>query len=463
MRILLAVYDNDSYIHYFPQGIAYVAGALIAAGHEVEIWSQDIHHYPDADLTARLDGGDYDLIGIGLIAGYYQYRRILSLAKAVNRAKKRPFFVLGGHGPTPDPAYFMKITGADAVVMGEGELTIVDLTRALAAGRSEFADIPGLAWRKNDECRINPRRELIGDLASIRWPAYDLFPMEVYRLLRYPNCTHTEFCLPVLSGRGCTFHCAFCYRMDTGFRPRTPDDVCDEVAFLQDRYRIGYIDFSDELLMSSKPRTLEFCQRILDRKMRFRWSCNGRLNYATPEVLKAMKAAGCVFINYGIESVDDTVLKNMNKALTYKMIVRGIEATLAAGISPGLNVIFGNRGDNAETLRKSVDFIKKYSDFSQLRTIRPVTPYPGSPLYYDAIRDGQLKDCADFYENKHTNSDLLSVNFTELGDDEVHELLRMANRELIGHYFESQRDSWLRQTDDLYGGRDPNFRGYRQT
>ena len=124
-----------------------------------------------------------------------------------------------------------------------------------------------------------------------------------------------------------------------------------------------------------------------------------------------MKKAGCVFINYGIEAIDNDVLKNMKKSLTTEIIIKGIQATLDAGVSPGFNIIFGNIGDNRQTLKKGVDFLLKYDDGSQMRTIRPVTPYPGSPLYYYAIENGLLKDCEDFYENKHTNSDLLAINF----------------------------------------------------
>src|SRR3990170_562092 len=118
--------------------------------------------------------------------------------------------------------------------------------------------------------------------------------------------------------------------------------------------------------------------------------------------------------------MDDQVLKNMQKALTTKLIIKGIEATLSAGISPGLNILFGNIGDNKETLNKGVEFLLKYDDGAQLRTIRPVTPYPGSPLYYYAMEKDLLRDCEDFYENKHVNSDLVAINFTDLSDDEFH-------------------------------------------
>jgi radical SAM superfamily enzyme YgiQ (UPF0313 family) len=176
-----------------------------------------------------------------------------------------------------------------------------------------------------------------------------------------------------------------------------------------------------------------------------------------------MKKAGCVFINYGIEAMDDQILKNMNKALTTKQIIKGIEATLKAGISPGLNIIFGNIGENRETLRKGVDFLVRYDDGAQMRTIRPVTPYPGSPLYKYAIEKGLLRDCEDFYENKHINSDLLAVNFTDMSDEEFHKNLFEANSVLLENYFNRLKASYETQMKKLYFERDANFRGFRQS
>ena len=358
----------------------------------------------------------------------------VQVTEAINSSKKRPFFLLGGHGPTADPDFFIRKTGADAVVLGEGEETVVDLLAALGDRRS-LDTVLGLAWRDGTTVRTTPRRPLIKDLTTIPWPAFDLFPMHCYRLLRFPHTTPSDFLMHVLSGRGCTFRCSFCYRMDTGFRARPSDDTLDEVEFLQKTYGITYIDFSDELLMNSVQRTIDFCETILRRKMKFHWFCNGRLNYAQPDVLKLMSQAGCKFINYGIEAFDNNVLKNMNKSLRTEQIVPVIVRTLEAGISPGLNMLFGNIGDNRETLRKAVDFLIEYDDQAQLRTIRPVTPYPGSPLFYQAIKMGLLKDTEDFYENKHLNSDLISVNFTELSDDEYYEALSEANKRLADNYF----------------------------
>lgn len=462
MRVLLAVYDNDSYIHWFPQGIAYIAAVLEAAGHEVDIYNQDINHWPAEHLTRFLDVNHYDVIGLSVIAGYYQYKVLLELSEAINRSKNRPFYIIGGHGPTPDPGYFLYKTEADAIVMGEGEETVLELLEALSNGKG-LAGVAGIAYREGEQVKENCRRPLIKHLDQIPFPAYHLFPMRYYRLLRMPHCDNRDFVMPVLSGRGCTFRCTFCYRMDKGFRPRSTEGIIEEIGKLQRDYDINYIVFSDELLMSSVQRTEEICRAIIQSGLKIKWNCNGRLNYAKKDILSLMKQSGCVFINYGIEAMDNEVLKKMRKGLRVEQVYKGIEQTLEAGISPGFNIIFGNLGDNVETLEKGVDFLTKYDDGAQLRTIRPVTPYPGSPLYDHAIENGLLDGCQDFYENKHHNSDLVSVNFTDLSDDEFNQALFAANSRLIENYYKNKAQQLKDEAEALYLGGNTNFRGFRTT
>lgn len=462
MRILLVAYDNGSLIHVFPIGLAYIAAVLKRAGHDVEVYNQDQFHYPESHLTAHLDKNQYDMVGVSIIAGYYQYRKLLKISEAINNSRNRPFYVLGGHGPSPEPEFFLKKMQADAVVVGEGEATAIELVSALA-DRRPLKDVKGLAFRNGNTVTINERRPLIKDIDALPLPAYELFPVDYYRLIRMPNTTNNDFVMSTISGRGCPFKCNFCYRMDEGFRPRSNESIIGEIQLLKKDYGINYIDFEDELLMSSRERTIALCEDFVRERLDIHWCCSGRLNYAEPGVLKAMKKAGCVFINYGIEAMDDRILRNMNKALTTRQITKGVEATLAEGISPGLNILFGNIGENRETLSKGVEFLLKYDDGSQMRTIRPVTPYPGCPLYYSAIEKGLLKDCEDFYENKHLNSDLLAVNFTDMTDEEFHEALFEANSKLIENYFRNRMQSAIGQARKLYIEKNTDFRGFRQT
>ncbi len=469
MRALLIVYDNESYIHWFPQGLAYIASALRNAGHEVKIYSQDINHYPESHLTEYLDSNNFDIVCMSAIAGYYQYKRLLAISESINKSRNRNkfYYIIGGHASSPEPKYFLLKTKADFAVIGEGEKTITELIdyiidKDYGDNRKSVTKIKGIAYRDHQAVFINERRPLIKDIDSIPYPAYDLFDMNYYRLLRMPHCTNRDFVMPMLSGRGCTFKCNFCYRMDKGFRPRSPESIISEINLLKKNYGITYIAFSDELLMSSKKRTNEICNKFIDEKLNIKWDCNGRLNYATPSVLQLMKEAGCVFINYGIESVDNAVLKNMNKHLTVEQIKTGVENTLNSGISPGLNIIWGNIGDTRETLRKGVKFLNNYSDNSQMRTVRPVTPYPGSELYYYAIKKGLIKDCEDFYK-KHVNSDLATVQFTDLSDEEFHKALFSANSLLIDEYFNRESIKFQSQAEQLYMNHDTSFRGFRQS
>jgi radical SAM superfamily enzyme YgiQ (UPF0313 family) len=462
MRVLLVVYDNDSYIHWFPQGIGYLAAVLKKKGHDAAIYNQDFHHYPDERLTEYLDNNKFDMVGFSFISGYYQYKKALKISEAINRSKNRPLYVIGGHGPSPAPDYFIRKTGADVVVIGEGEEIIAELADAIE-NKINFAGIKGISYREGGNIITNVRHELVKDIDSIPFPAYEMFPMQYYRLLRMPHCANSDFVMPLLSGRGCNFKCNFCYRLDEGFRPRNNEAIIEEIKLLKRNYGITYIAFSDELLMSSKDRVVSLCEDFIKSDIKIKWDCNGRLNYAKSEILDAMKKAGCVFINYGIESMDDEILKNMNKCLNTEQIVKGIEATLKAGISPGFNIIFGNIGENRKTLKKGVDFLLKYDDGAQMRTIRPVTPYPGSPLYYYAIEKGLLKGIEDFYDNKHVNSDLLSVNFTELSNDEFHMALMEANKTLLYNYNRKKSAALTNQIENLYIKKNVSFRGFRQS
>ncbi len=465
-KILLIAYDNDSYLTWFPQGLAYIASALLKAGHNVEIYQQDTNHYPESHLLNYLNQNKFDIVGVGFCGGYYQYHKLIRISAAINASFNKPFFMIGGHLVSPEPEYFLRKTKADVIVIGEGEETVVELANSIDKGsfgfKASLRTIKGIAYiNLLDEAIINERKPLIKNIDSIIQPAYHLFEMQAYRMLRMPFCTETDFILPVLSGRGCTFECNFCYRMDKGFRPRSPESIIKEIKYLQRTYGITYVAFSDELLMSSVKRTIELCNAFIEANLNIKWDCNGRLNYATPEVLYIMKKAGCVFINYGVESFDDQVLKNMHKHLTVKQITEGIENTIKAGISPTINIIWGNIGDTKETLMKGVDLLLKYPNDNRMRTIRPVTPYPGTELYNIAIQKGLLKGVEDFYENKHTNSDLLSINFTKYTDKDFHELLYQANSRLIDTHFERQKIEVKKQAHNLYHKENTNFRGFR--
>lgn len=432
MKVLFYIYDNDSHISWFPTGAAYVIAALEKKGVQVEVADHAVSHSPYVFRR-----GMADAVCLSACGGYYQYAQVKKIIEAVRREDAYIPIICGGHLFAPDPEYFIRRWGV-TVAIGDGERLPLYL--------NESAHIYNLGELENiDDAPI---------------PAYHRFSIEHYCLFRFhAHMERADRALPIISSRGCKFKCNFCYRMDKGIRLRDPKEVVREIRHLIRAYNINYFSFADELFMASEARADEMSEALMP--LNIRWDCMGRLNYASKKILEKMKRAGCTFINYGIEQFDNAALKAMNKALTEDMIVRGVENTIQAGISPGLNIIWGNIGDTEESLKKSVAFLRKYDDQVQLRTIRPVSPYPGSALFDLAVRNGLIKDVEEFYESLHTNSDLFTVNFTAYPIEQCYEMLRSANRCLTENYYDKLKEKTLEQIDDLYFKKDSNFRGFR--
>jgi anaerobic magnesium-protoporphyrin IX monomethyl ester cyclase len=445
-NIILISYDNGSHIPFFPMNLYYLTGALVQEGHDVKILYQDLQHFPDSAITRMLDyefkSGKADIVGLGFVAGYYQYAKAKSISEAVNRSERRKDFryILGGHGPAADPDYFLRKFNADTVVVGDGEQGVIQL----AAGSKE---------------RVIHSLPCESDTSPIG--IYPQFPIDIYRLIRWPTSTRTDFCFPILSSRGCKWSCTFCYRMRDGFHERAVEAIVDEIRYLHKKFTITHFQFADELLMSSEKRTTEICESLLRLPFRIKWDCNGRLNWAKKPILTLMKRSGASYINYGIESLNQQILNKMNKGLTPGQITEGVVNTVSAGLSPGLNLLWGFPGDTFENLDMAVEFIEKHDPCDELRTIRPVTPYPGTPLFKEAVELGLVKDTEDFYENKHKNSDLITINFMDIPTEEAHKALWRANYRLVQNYFLTRHSEVKDKMYQLYYKGDTSFRGYR--
>ena len=231
MRALIISYNNDDFIHHFPLGLAYIASAMEKESVHVDILTQDKDR-----CGIPNDLSNYDIVGTGMPGGYYQYRKLMEISNDIHRAKGKPLYVIGGYLPSPEPEYFLKKTGADICVIGEGEETIREVIKF-----NNLSDVKSIAYCDEDGINANKRRPPIKDIDDLR-PAYHLFPMEYYRLLRRPRSENSDFVFKMISGRGCPFKCNFCYRMDEGFRARSNESIIDEIKYLKRTYNATFID-----------------------------------------------------------------------------------------------------------------------------------------------------------------------------------------------------------------------------
>lgn len=434
-RVLFVIPDNYQDDNYFPLGPGYLSACLRMANVEVETYCMDVFHYSLDELEQFLQSNQYDLVCVGFMVPRFK-RGVQAACDVIKRAKnKDAWFILGGYGPSAIPDYMLKTTGADIVAIGEGEETIIEIMMARRGLGLNVSDIKSIAYLEDGETIITERRTTIKYLNELPLPAWDLFPMEKYTTcLKFAGMKADEKAFPLISTRGCTDKCTFCFRLDTGIRQRGPDAVVAEMKELNEKYGITYFFFCDELSIVSKKQILKLTDSIKQGLPPIKFKIDCRVTLFDEEIAVALKEAGAVFINIGFESASQKVLDQMNKRATVEQNFAAAELGLKHGLGLGINMIWGMPGDDLDSLKKDAEFIKRFNQYDQIRTIRPVSPYPGSPLYQQAIREGQLSGPEDFFE-KFTNSDLYMCNFTGIPRKEIYAALYEVNKDLIYDHF----------------------------
>ena len=450
-RVLFVTPDQYDQMPAFTSGPAYLAAVLERNDYHVEIFQGTCLHLGPKDLERYLEEREpFDYIGIGYLTNYIH--DVIQYCRAIRVASPTSKIILGASGFTPLPGFYLAKTGADYGISGEAENSLLNLLNALTAGQSAEG-IPSVAFRDGEDIHVSKDREPVPDITKIPWPAYHLYPLEKY--IHYQNTGYHKgrkyFVL--LTSRGCPYKCNFCYRMEEGHRHRPFEDVLGEIHFLCDRYGVTDFGLLDELFMTHHKHVEQFCEKLISAMdsgliPRITWSTTGRFNIVNKQIAQMLAQAGCREVLFGLESGDTEALAIMNKKTTSEMICEGVRVTKEAGMSVSLPCMFGNIGETRTSIQKTVDLLLKLKP-DEHRTLRPVTPYPGSPLYEYAMEKELLKDHEDFFQ-RSKNPDQLTVNFTKMSNSDFYSALYDANDQLITAYHKCQIESEREIYQNMY-------------
>jgi len=438
LKVIVVIHDNHQVYNVFPLDAAYISAVLKIKNVDVdvEVLCMDVYHYDNNILIEKLHKNKYDIILMGFMAPRFR-RTVRKLCHDIdNNRSDDSWFILGGYGPTAMPEYVINETGADIVCIDEAEETVSDLVDCIRSEKN-IEGIYGIAYKNKllNKIVVTKRRDKNQQLDSLPFPAWELFPMDIYTSnVKFAGMKPNEKSFPIISSRGCTDRCTFCFRLESGIRSRSTSSIINEMKVLYDQYGITYFYFLDELAIISKKQILNLTKAISDNFNGVHYRMDCRVTVFDDEIASALKNSGCVFLNIGFESSSQKVLDQMNKRATVEKNIEAAEIAIKHNIGIGINVIWGMPGDNEKTLRDNAGFIKKYNQYDQIRTIRPVTPYPGSPLFYQAIAEGKLKNEAEFFD-RFRNSDRYMVNFMEMDEDKIYKLLLEVNTDLILDHF----------------------------
>lgn len=388
----------------FPLSYAYLAGYLKEKGIDVIVLFKNTSQ---EKLVKKIKSLHPILVGFGNL--YPELEEITNIINKLNEAKRDFPIVIGGQMFSPIPEFAMKLTGADYGVIGEGEIILYKLVKALQKN-SDLSKIGGLVIRDKEQVAINEGGDYIDDLSKLPKIPYELFDVDKWLLIgrwftqfrpEQPHWRFDDRVINVHGGRGCPFKCNFCYHHN---KPRYRDinDMMDEAEKALERFDANMLYFSDDLVIANPQRVKELIARVKKLKRPISYKISTRfdiLERLSDELLKELHETGCRIIGLGVESGSDRILKLIGKNTTSKKILKGLKRIKQSGILPTVSVMVGQYTETKEDVDKSFELMRKAVKTNPLISFAftITTPFPGSILYDLLFAKKLLKSDEDFY------------------------------------------------------------------
>ena len=408
----ITMIDDQQYV--FPVGIAYVSSALKATGRNVFTLNLNYKARSTYDLLNDvIKQNNIDIVATGGITG--QFALVKSIVDMAKEIKPEVITVTGGGLITSDPESAMKaLETVDYGVIGEGEITICELAYAFEMGLN-ISEVDGIIY-KNESGLVSTTstRDDIADLDAIPWPDYDGFEYE-QMLSKTPidllsKQTSSDRVGIILNSRSCPYNCTFCFHSSgKKYRARSLDSFFDELDYVIRKYSINNFYLMDEYFIRSVKFINEFCERI--KTYGLSWSCTGRVDNITREMVETLKDAGCYNIRLGVESANDNILESMRKHISRAQIENAFSICQEVGIDAGGHIIFGDLEETVETAMDTINWWKDHQDW--VLTMGWISVYPGSYVYKICCERGLIADPVQYIK-----AGCPQFNFSKMTDDE---------------------------------------------
>ncbi|MBU1177529.1 B12-binding domain-containing radical SAM protein [Patescibacteria group bacterium] len=437
-----------------PLGLMYLASVLEKANFQVEIidasvglkryFKKNTWHYGDTidELIVKIKKSQPDIVGLSCIFSM-RFPAILEITQKIKKINKKIITVIGGTHPTIFAKQILNdYNFFDYIILGEGEYSFLNLIKIIQSGNSEeLKEINGLAYRRKDQILINPKTTFIENLDDLPFPARHLLPVEEYLKDNAPTNwglgSNRQF--SILTSRSCPNRCTFCSMYlihGAKCRPRSPQNVLDEIEFLVNKYQAKEICIEDDNLTFSKQRIIDICQGIINRGIKIAWNTpNGvAVKHLDYEILKKMKEAGCVSVNLAIESADDymrnTIIK---KNLPQEKIYEIIKACKKVNLKANAFFVLGMPGETKESLENNIKMLDEVH-FNGIAVLF-ATPFPGTELFKWVINDKMI--------SQENLDNIMNGNFI-LYNKPVIELKNISSSDLI-RYKKKMMFTWIKR------------------
>jgi radical SAM superfamily enzyme YgiQ (UPF0313 family) len=413
-----------------PLGLAYLGAALEQAGARVKILDYVVYPYQRDALEAVLKEFKPHVAGATAVSMTFdQAKQVLKNIKTID---SDVLTVMGG----PHVTFCARETletfpELDVVVLGEGEETLVDLTKAVAKAQ-HLDTVNGITYRIGSHINTTAKRKLIRNLDSLPLPARHLLPLGRYRALGLP--------ISVTTSRGCPYKCIFCVgRKMVGAKVRY-HSIDRVVAELEDLANLKFqqINIADDLFTANQNHCLAVCEEMIKRKIDVNWTSFARVDTVSETLLSKMKAAGCSAVSFGIESANPDILKTIKKGITVQQIKDAVRMCRRAGIRPHASFILGLPGETRDTIKESAALAAKLQKEGLAYGFHILAPFPGTEVREknDALGIRILTNDWSKYDANRAVTETVSVNRSALNavvidwENKYHQYLDHINKRI---------------------------------
>jgi radical SAM superfamily enzyme YgiQ (UPF0313 family) len=380
---------------YYPIFLSYTAGVVEAEGHEVLLMDGPAMKLSHDEVYERVSEWKPDLcVADTSTPSIYNDVEVVSEIKKRTGAKT---CLVGTHVSALPEESLQLSESIDFIACREYDYTIRELVKVLALesnpGQEELDAVKGIVFRTgNNHIHHTGERPLIDDLDAMP------FVSKVYK--KYLNsCLGSYFygatlhpVVTIMSGRGCPHRCAYCVYPQTMmghvYRYRSVANVVDELEYISKEFpQVREVFMEDDTLTINKDRCRELAEEILKRKLKITWTTNSRAD-VDMETMVMLKRAGLRLLCVGFESGEQQVLDNLGKNLKVEQAVQFAREARKAGVLVHGCFMVGNRGENQQTLKKTLNLALKINpDTAQFF---PIMVYPGTRAYEWAREKGYI-------------------------------------------------------------------------
>lgn len=405
-----------------PLGLMYVAAYIEKnTNHQIKIIDCEVEGIDYSQLENVITRENPDIIGItALTFTLIDVMETLRIIKKVNPKIKT---ILGGPHVHIYPEETLKIKEVDFVVLGEGELPIINLLENIN-NLEALKNNKGIAFRLGEQIINNGREDFIQNLDELPFPARHLTVYKKYfSVLAKQSPVTTMF-----TSRGCPYKCIFCDRPHLGkmFRFRTAANVVDEMEKII-QMGIPEIFIYDDTFTVDRQRVIDICDEILKRNLKISWDVRARVNTVDLELLKKMQQAGCERIHFGVEAGTKKILEVLRKGITLDQAKAAFSMSQKVGIQTLAYFIIGSPTETKQDILETIKVAKKLKpDFAHFSIM---TPFPATDLYRLGLENGILPK--DYWQEfaQNPTKDFVPMLWEEnLNREELVALLKKAYR-----------------------------------